>query len=134
MLRKGFIRLRKDDDPALRAPVLETSTAGPETLMHVVRAFNSYFSLVNIAEESFQHKERRRLVNAGVPLWIGSFDHTLREFHASGITPAQLQTLLEQARVRAGVHRASDRIEAARRHAGTAQHLRYRGNARQTAH
>jgi len=95
--RKGYIRLRKDDNPEIRdrlARFIDSLDAA--MLVHVVRAFNIYFSLVNVAEESFQHKERRRIVNAGGPLWVGSFDHTLREFHASGMTPAQLQELLDQ--------------------------------------
>ncbi len=97
--RKGYIRLRKADDPELRLRLARfIDSLDAATLVHVVRAFNLYFSLVNVAEEAFQHKERRRIVNAGGPLWVGSFDHTLREFHASGMTPAQLQALLNQSR------------------------------------
>ena len=96
-LRKGYIRLRKVDDPALRRRLAaEIERLDPDTLTHVVRAFNLYFSLVNIAEEAFLHKQRRRQARKGGPLWVGSFDHTLREFHASGITPEQLQTLLDR--------------------------------------
>ncbi|MCO6411546.1 MAG: phosphoenolpyruvate carboxylase [Thiogranum sp.] len=98
MLRKGFIRLRKVDDPALRARLArKIDSLDPDTLSHVVRAFNLYFSLVNVAEEAFQHKERRRQVREGGPLWTGSFDQTLREFHASDITLEQIQTLLDSA-------------------------------------
>ncbi len=95
MLRKGFIRLRREDDPALRARLTrKIDTLDPDTLGHVVRAFNLYFSLVNLAEEAFLHKERRRRVREGGPLWIGSFDHTMRDFHASDINVEQIQTLL----------------------------------------
>lgn len=98
MLRKGFIRLRKVDDPALRARLArKIDSLDPDTLSHVVRAFNLYFSLVNVAEEAFQHRERRRQVREGGPLWTGSFDQTLREFHASDITLEQIQTLLDSA-------------------------------------
>ena len=31
----------------------------PQTLTHVVRAFSTYFSLINIVEEAFQHRQRR---------------------------------------------------------------------------
>ena len=94
-LRKGYIRLRKEDNPALRARLSRTiDTLEPDTLSHVVRAFNIYFSLVNIAEEAFQHKQRRRHVREGGPLWRGSFDHTLREFHTQDINAEQIQTLL----------------------------------------
>ncbi len=96
-LRKGYIRLRKEDNPALRARLAKKiDKLDPETLNHVVRAFNLYFSLVNIAEEAFQHKERRRHVRQGGPLWRGSFDHTLREFDSEGISDEQLQSLLDR--------------------------------------
>jgi len=96
-LRKGYIRLRKEDNPALRARLAKKiDQLDPETLNHVVRAFNLYFSLVNIAEEAFQHKERRRHVRQGGPLWRGSFDHTLREFNKRGISAGELQSLLDR--------------------------------------
>jgi len=98
LLRKGYIRLRKKDDAVLRARLAKKiDSLDPDTLSHVVRAFNLYFSLVNIAEEAFQHRERRRLVRQGGPLWRGSFDHTLRELHAEGIDSEQIQALLDSA-------------------------------------
>lgn len=97
-LRKGYIRLRKEDNPTLRARLAKKiDQLDPDTLNHVVRAFNLYFSLVNIAEEAFQHKERRRHARQGGPLWRGSFDHTLREFHQQGINAEQLRKLLGSA-------------------------------------
>jgi phosphoenolpyruvate carboxylase len=96
-LRKGYIRLRKEENPALRSRMAKTiDKLRPETLNSVVRAFNIYFSLVNIAEEAFQHKERRRHARLGGPLWHGSFDHTLREFHDLNISAEQIQTLLDR--------------------------------------
>ncbi|HEY9198209.1 MAG TPA: phosphoenolpyruvate carboxylase [Gammaproteobacteria bacterium] len=98
-LRKGFIRLREEDDPRLRARLAEViDELDPQLLTHVVRAFNVYFSLVNIAEQTFQHRSRRRELSSGGPLWLGSFDHTLRQFGEQGITPEQLQILLDQTR------------------------------------
>ncbi len=98
-LRKGFIRLRSEDNPRLRARLVK-AIAGldPQLLTHVVRAFNVYFSLVNIAEQAFQYRQRQRELVSGGPLWLGSFDHTLRQFREQGITPDQLQTLLDQTR------------------------------------
>ncbi|TCK17523.1 phosphoenolpyruvate carboxylase type 1 [Thiogranum longum] len=96
-LRKGYIRLRKEDNPPLRARLAKKiDQLAPDTLSHVVRAFNLYFSLVNIAEEAFQHKERRRHVRQGGPLWRGSFDHTLREFNDQGISADEIQSLLDR--------------------------------------
>ncbi len=98
-LRKGFIRLRGEDSPKLRARLLKVINGlDPQLLTHVVRAFNVYFSLVNIAEETFQHRQRRRELTKGGPLWLGSFDHTLRQFREQNISTDQLQMLLDQTR------------------------------------
>ena len=97
-LREGYIDLRKEDDAEKREKLehlIESLDA--ETLTHVVRAFSAYFSLANLAEESFQHHTRRAEVFRGGPLWKGSFDATLREFHEQGITADELQTLLDSA-------------------------------------
>ena len=94
-LRKGHISLRKSEDVRKRqrlAALIESLDA--DTLAHVIRAFSIYFSLVNIAEESYQHKQRRREVSRNGPLWVGSFDHTLRQFHGEGIPAEKMQHLL----------------------------------------
>jgi phosphoenolpyruvate carboxylase len=97
-LRKGYIRLRKQDAPALRTRLSRViDSLDPGQLTHVIRAFNLYFSLVNIAEESFQHEQRRRQVHRKEPLWLGSFSQTLQAFHDEGVEPYQLQILLKQA-------------------------------------
>lgn len=96
-LRKGYIRLREEEDRKLRVRLERLiERLEPEILTHVVRAFSIYFSLANIAEEALQHHERRRQVRAGGPLWTGSFDETLRQFHKQGVTPQQLQSLLDR--------------------------------------
>ncbi len=96
-LRRGYIRLRREDNPRLRARLTgEISELDPQVLTHVIRAFNLYFSLVNLAEEAFQHRQRRKQARKYGHLWIGSFQRTLEDFHASGIGPEQLQQLLNQ--------------------------------------
>ena len=96
-LRKGYIRLRHEDSPRLRQRLSSLiERLEPEVLTDVVRAFNVYFSLVNIAEEAFEHRQRRRAIRTGGPLWRGSFDDTLREFHGQGMEPDQFQRLLDQ--------------------------------------
>jgi len=95
-LRKGFISLRKEDNPQKRARLLKIINGlDADTLAHVVRAFSIYFSLVNIAEEGYQHDQRRRSVRKGGPLWRGSFDSTYRNFLKQGVTPEQLQGLFD---------------------------------------
>jgi phosphoenolpyruvate carboxylase len=97
VLRKGYIALRRKDN-AQRRRRLAQIVAGFDTslITHVTRAFSTYFSLVNIAEESFLHRQRRARVRRGGPLWVGSFDHTLRQLHAQGVTAQQLQVLLDR--------------------------------------
>ncbi len=96
-LRKGYISLRRDDNARKRQRLAKIiATLDAETLTHVLRAFNTYFSLVNIAEEAFQHRERRRLLRAGGPLWQGSFDDAFRHFHGEGVTAEELQAVLNK--------------------------------------
>jgi len=95
-LRKGYIRLHKEENPRKRAQLVRLiKKLDPGVLTHVIRAFSIYFSLVNLAEESFQHQQRRQVRRHGGPLWKGSFEETLREFHGQGISSAQLQTILD---------------------------------------
>ncbi len=96
-LRKGYISLRKRENAAKRrklAKFIEGLDA--DTLVHVVRAFSIYFSLVNIAEEAYLHRQRRRQVRSGGPLWTGSFDSVLREFNRDGVSLEQLQSVLDR--------------------------------------
>jgi len=96
-LRTGYISLRKAENPRKRAQMMGIIEAlDAETLTQVVRAFSIYFSLVNVAEEAFQHQQRRHLVRNGKELWIGSFDSTLRQFKKKGFTTQQVQELLDQ--------------------------------------
>ena len=96
-LRTGYISLRKNDNPRKREQLMKfIESLDADTLTQVVRAFSIYFSLVNIAEEDFQHQQRRRLVRQSTALWTGSFDATLREFKDQGLTNLQVQDLLDQ--------------------------------------
>lgn len=96
-LRKGYIALRKQDDPARRARLMAfIDKLDAQSLELIIRAFSTYFSLANIAEEDFLYRERRRQVSEGGPLWVGSFDHTLRELHGQGVPADKVQALLDQ--------------------------------------
>ncbi|TVR66967.1 MAG: phosphoenolpyruvate carboxylase [Candidatus Competibacteraceae bacterium] len=98
-LRQGFTDLRRQPDaaPATRERLMRFITAlNPKMLNHVIRAFSAYFSLANLAEESFQHQQRREQVRRGEPLWRGSFDETLRALRAAGVGVTQLQSLLDR--------------------------------------
>lgn len=96
-LRKGYISLRKADNPKKRAQLMAfIETLDADTLTQVVRAFSLYFSLINIAEEDYQHLHRREQVFNGKSLWQGSFDNTLEQFRLDGIDAAQIQDLLDE--------------------------------------
>lgn len=96
-LRKGHISLRKTENLRKRqqlAKLVESLDA--ETLSHVIRAFSIYFGLVNIAEESHLHQQRRKAEKRTRANWSGSYDETLREMHETGISSNQLQEMLQQ--------------------------------------
>jgi phosphoenolpyruvate carboxylase len=96
-LRKGYISLQEEENPRRRVRLSKLiGKLDPDTLTHVVRAFSTYFSLVNLAEEANQYQHRTEQIRKGGPLWVGSFDHTLRQFHAQGIGAEQLQALLNK--------------------------------------
>ncbi len=98
-LRKGFIQLRKTpDEKRLTRLKQRISELDPDTLRPVIRAFSIYFQLVNIAEEGFQHHQRRRLATRGGMLWRGSFDATIKELRDGGITLDEIGELLGQVR------------------------------------
>jgi phosphoenolpyruvate carboxylase len=96
-LRKGHIDLREKNDYAKRRRLDKlVASLDPEATEHVVRAFSIYFSLVNIAEEEFQHKQRRREVGPKGFTWNGSFYNTISTFQKNNISAEQLQELLNQ--------------------------------------
>lgn len=96
-LRKGFIRLRKHEDPQLRGELVTLINALDElSLREVTRAFNLYFSLVNTAEEVYHHHNRMLMLRNGKQLWHGSHLHTLTQLKHEGVSYSQLQSILQQ--------------------------------------
>ncbi len=96
-LRKGHISLRDKNDSARRRRLDKlVASLDPQSTEHVVRAFSIYFSLVNIAEEEFQHKQRSREVSPKGFTWKGSFHNALSDFQKDDISAEQLQELLNQ--------------------------------------
>lgn len=97
LLRKGFISLRKQDDPELRAKLMNHIALVDEAqLTEVIRAFNLYFSLVNTAEEAHQHHNRMIQLRNDDKLWRGSFNDTIEQFKNEGVSLPQLQELLNE--------------------------------------
>ncbi len=96
-LRKGYLSLIEQEDAAKRRQLQRLIQAlSPEVITEVVRAFNIYFSLINIADELHRHLRRVRQIHLGGPLWEGSFDNTLRGMVSEGVTEEQLQNILNQ--------------------------------------
>jgi phosphoenolpyruvate carboxylase len=95
-LRDGFVQLREKEDPKLRDKLMKRIEGlDPQTLSEVIRAFTIYFGLLSTAEEVNAYLERMDRISAGGPLWPGSFDHTVRQFKADGVSPEHFQSLLE---------------------------------------
>jgi phosphoenolpyruvate carboxylase len=99
-LRTGFISLHKANNPQKRARLMAIIEAlDANTLAQVVRAFSTYFSLVNIAEEATQHQQRRRQMRdrvKGGGLWRGSFDSVIGELKRDDVSAEQMQALLDR--------------------------------------
>ncbi|MEE8428862.1 MAG: phosphoenolpyruvate carboxylase [Gammaproteobacteria bacterium] len=96
-LRKGHKRLREQDDSHVRLRLARlVDRLDPDLLNQVIRAFNVYFQLANIAEEAHLRRQRRRMIRTGGPLWTGSFDDTVRQFQAQGITAVDFRRLLNR--------------------------------------
>src|ERR1043166_1295735 len=61
-VRRTTIRLRRGDDPSLRAGLVqELASLDPDRAEVVIRAFSLYFRLVNVAEERELKREAHRL-------------------------------------------------------------------------
>lgn len=96
-LRKGYIKLQKEDDPKLRTELtafIQQQT--PDDLNLIIRAFNLYFSLVNLAEEEHQFHERQSQLRSDGPLWPGSVLNTIAEFKEQGLDGADVKKLLSK--------------------------------------
>lgn len=96
-LRLGFIALRTRESKTKRRQLTDLiDRQEPEALNQIIRAFNLYFSLINIAEEAIALRERRRAVQQGAQMWPGSFHDTLLALREQGVAPADLRSLFSQ--------------------------------------
>ena len=94
-LRRGYIRLQLKEDVHQRARLMRLiDRLDGELTSQVIRAFSTYFSLVNVAEETALLDRRRKYLHSGQPLWPGSFDATLRTLKEQGLSAAKSAGLL----------------------------------------
>ncbi len=96
-LQSRFAEASSEDSLSKRTHLHETVEGlDPETIGEVVRAFNLYFSLLNIAEESHYLNIRRQKAEQGGHFWPGSFHDTLLTLKESGVSADKLQVLLNE--------------------------------------
>ncbi len=96
-LRRGYIQLRKQDDPELRQSLIRfIEQQTPDNLILIIRAFNIYFSLANLAEEEHQYHDRQSQLKSDGPLWMGSMLQTIGEFKAAGLSSDDVSKLLSR--------------------------------------
>jgi len=96
-LQRRFAGLLSDSSLSRRQHLLESVEGlDPDAFGEVVRVFNRYFSLLNIAEESHYLRLRRRQAEQGGHYWPGSFHDTLLALKESGVTADKLQVLLDE--------------------------------------
>lgn len=96
-LRKGYIRLHEQEDPQLRKELKAfIEDQNPENLILIIRAFNLYFSLVNLAEEEHQFHERQSQLKSDGPLWMGSVLNTIGEFKQEGLSAEEVEHLINK--------------------------------------
>jgi phosphoenolpyruvate carboxylase len=96
-LRLGFIALRARESQTRRKQLIALiNRQEPEALSQIIRAFNIYFSLINIAEEAIALRERRQAVQQGAQMWPGSFHDTLLTLRDQGVAADDLKTLFGQ--------------------------------------
>ncbi len=94
-LQQCFTGFSQDPNPAkLDALHSAVQQIEPQAIGEVVRVFNHYFSLLNIAEESYYLDIRRKAAYGRY--WPGSFHNTFIALKESGVDGDKLQVLLDE--------------------------------------
>lgn len=98
-LRKGYLNLGKKNS-AQEQERLQEVIAGlsSQDLTHVIRAYNFYFQLVNIAEETYAHRQRRMVAAEGEQMWQGSFDDTILSLRDFGVSFDELMQIIAKSK------------------------------------
>ncbi len=95
-LQKQFAGLLRDETSASHhRHLLDTVEKLDKVAVNeVIRVFSHYFSLLNIAEESYNLKNRNKQLSGHY--WPGSFHDTLITLKETGVGPDKLQALLDE--------------------------------------
>ncbi|MCX7097992.1 MAG: phosphoenolpyruvate carboxylase [Methylococcales bacterium] len=93
-LQKRFTQFRRNASLSARQHLLASAeNLDADSISEVVRVFNRYFSVLNIAEEAHYLRQRRQTQIAHY--WPGSFHDTLLKLKESGVTADKLPTILD---------------------------------------
>ncbi len=94
-LQGQYVTLQTDNSPAKRQQFLDNLEDLPaDTLNDVIRVFSLYFSLLHIAEEATNLRQRRQEIARNKHFWKDSFHDTLLGFQQAGVTINDLKILL----------------------------------------
>lgn len=95
-LRKGFIQLRKKDNPHRRQVLIRRiAKLSDQQVDNVIRAFSVYFTLANIAEEMHSNYTWRQNRRLGL-LNEGSFRQQIKRLRAEGANAQVIQDMLDR--------------------------------------
>ncbi len=97
--RRASIALREGDKRAIRTLRDTLTELTPITARDLIRAFSTYFQMVNMAEKVHRIRRRRDyLIDSSTPQPLGFID-TLQRLKAGGVNLAEIEACIAQARV-----------------------------------
>ncbi|TVQ45849.1 MAG: phosphoenolpyruvate carboxylase [Gammaproteobacteria bacterium] len=97
--RRAAIERREVQEGAEARLVGLVDTMKPDTAREFIRAFSTYFQMVNTAERVHRIRRRRHYLNDPDVAQPGSFEHTLRALQAEGVEWDRLQNELGRMRL-----------------------------------
>lgn len=98
-LQKAFLAFKRDGSPhQIKKIWALIDQMSADQISQVVRVFSLYFSLMNVVEESLSVQKRRQLTQRLGHFGAGSFREMLGQLKEFGVTPDELQALLDQLR------------------------------------
>ncbi len=97
--RRISIRRREGGREAAAALTDLVQALPPDTARDVIRAFSTYFELVNTAEKVHRIRRRRDYLRDEDSFQPGGLEYALRDLHEAGISNADLDTLLHRLRI-----------------------------------
>ncbi len=97
--RRISIRRREGDREAAEELTDLVQALPPDTARDVIRAFSTYFELVNTAEKVHRIRRRRDYLRDEDSFQPGGLEHALQELHEAGVGSADLGALLQSLRI-----------------------------------